>query len=134
MSSVPELELRAFRTREALSDTVRRIRRRSNVPARWRELVETSREQLYRDPTPIVAMGATIGVGIAAIVLGVSTARHPASSLAAADTPMLLPAFTPAKTKKDGTPGSAPKFARVPDKQNPVAESKRRARRGRGTR
>ena len=125
MSSVPELELRTVRTREALTDTVARIRRRADVPARWRELVEASREQLYRDPTPLVAMIATAGVGIAAIVVGAAVARRPAGALDAADAPMLLPVFKPPTSKKDGTPDSTPKFARVPDKHNPVRQRRK---------
>lgn len=80
--SVPELELANVRTREHITDTVREIRRRSDVPARTRLAVAKAKQRWHRDPTPLVAMGVTAAAGIAAIVLGSRIGRTPAGHLA----------------------------------------------------
>lgn len=80
--SVPELELANVRTREHITDTVREIRRRSDVPARTRLAVAKAKQRWRRDPTPLVAMGITATAGIAAIVLGTRIGRTSAGHLA----------------------------------------------------
>lgn len=119
--SLPELELANVRTRERLTDTVTRIRRKSDVPARTRLAVAQWKLQMHRDPTPLVAMMVTAAAGVAAIVVGVRTRGSRGMHLATTGrAPMLLPAFKPVKLKKDGTAKGTPGFARVPDKNNPV--------------
>jgi hypothetical protein len=123
--SLPELELANVRTREHIEDTVARIRHKTNVPERWRLFVARSRQQLHRDPTPLVAMMVTGAAGVAAIVVGVRTRRNRDMHLATTGRdPVLLPAFKPVKTKKDGTSKGVPAFSRVPDKNNPVPTKK----------
>jgi hypothetical protein len=123
-TSIPELELRNVRTRAALNGTVDTIVRRADLPAQWRLLVAKGRQQLHRDPTPLVAMMATAGLGVVAIVGGVLIGRTDAGRLDAAREPMLLPVFTPGKTKKNGKRRRAA-FARKPDKLNPVQGRRR---------
>jgi hypothetical protein len=117
MSSLPELELRSARAREALTDTVARIKQKTNVPERWRLFVARSRQQLHRDPTPLVAMMVIGAAGVAAIVGGTVIGRSQGGHLAAADVPMPLPKFKPAKpdTKHGGYKGT-PKFSRKKDR------------------
>lgn len=123
--SLPELELANVRTRERIEDTVARIRHKANVPERWRLFVARSRQQLHRHPTPLVATMVTGAAGIAAIVVGLQTRRRGEMHLAKTGRdPVLLPAFKPVKTKKDGTTKGVPAFARVPDKNNPVPTKK----------
>jgi hypothetical protein len=124
--SIPELALANARTREALTDTVGRIKQKSNVPERWRLFVARSRQQLHRDPTPLVAMMVTAGAGVAMIVLGSRIGQTSAGHLEAADAPMLQPKFKPAKRKKDGTLKGQPSFKRKPDKKNPVEKDRKR--------
>lgn len=120
-ASIPELELRNVRTRERLTRTVAEVRRRGDVPAQWRLAVAKGRQQLHRDPTPLVAMALTAVAGVAAIVGGAVLGRTDAGRLEAAREPMLLPVYKPAKTKKNGKSKKAA-FARKPDKLNPVTK------------
>ncbi|PZE27977.1 hypothetical protein [Curtobacterium sp. MCBD17_028] len=117
--SIPQLELQNVRTREDLRHTVNEVVRRSDVPAQWRLAVAKARQQLHRDPTPLVAMAVTAGAGLVAIVGGVVIGRTDAGRLDAAREPMLLPVYKPGKTKKSGKRKKAA-FARKPDKLNPV--------------
>jgi hypothetical protein len=122
--SLPELELRTVRTREALTDSVAEIKRRANVPARLRLGAARARQRMHRDPTPLVAMMVTAGAGVAAIVIGTRIGRTRAGHLEAAADPMLLPVFKPPKPGKNGTTKGKAAFARKPDKLNPTVDSK----------
>jgi len=123
-ASIAELELANVRTRHALERTLARARQKADVPERWRLLVARGRQQLRRDPTPLVAMMIIAGTGVVAIVGGSFIGRTRAGHLEAASTPMLVPVFKPAKTGKDGRYKGAGAFARKPDKLNPTEGSK----------
>jgi hypothetical protein len=124
--TIPELQLATTQSREALTDTVARIKQKSNVPERWRLLVARTRQQMHRDPTPLVAMMVTAGVGVAAIVGGIAMRGERAGRLEAAEVPMLLPVYKPMKPGKNGALKGKPKFKRKPDKQNPVPKDRKR--------
>lgn len=122
-SSLPELELRSARAREALTDTVATIKQKSNVPERWRLFVARSRQQLHRDPTPLVAMIVIGAAGVAAIIGGTQIGRSSGGHLDPDREPMPLPKFKPAKPdKKHGGYKGTPKFSRKPDKVDAKAE------------
>lgn len=121
--TLPELELRTVRTREALTDSVAEIKRRANVPARLRLGAARARQRMHRDPTPLVAMMITAGAGVAAIVVGTRIGRTSAGHLESAKAPMLVPVVKPPKSK-DGAWKSQVAFARKPDKLNPTVDSK----------
>lgn len=125
--SLPELELKTARTREALTDTVTRIRKKSNVPERWRLLVARTRQQLHRDPTPLVAMLVIAVTGLVSIIGGTQIGRTRGGHLDAARDPMPLPRIKPAKpdTKHGGYKGT-PKFSRKPRKADVKAAKARK--------
>jgi hypothetical protein len=131
--SLPELELANVRTRERITDTVERIKQKVDVPARTRLAVAKTKQRWHRDPTPLVALGATAAMGIAAIVVGVRIRNHPAGRLEALRTPAPVPVFKPVKIGKDGKAKGIPVFARKDDPHNPAfqeekANAKRRAK------
>jgi hypothetical protein len=123
--SLPELELNTARAREALTDAVATIKQKSNVPERWRLFVARSRQQMHRDPTPLVAMIVIAAAGVASIVVGTRIGNTRAGHLDAAATPALLPQYKPAKTGKDGRYKGPGKLKRKPDKQNPREQDKK---------
>jgi hypothetical protein len=98
--SFSELRLANTRTRERLTDTVHGIRRKTDVPERWRLFRARTRQQMHRDPTPLVAMMIAGAAGVATIVVGTRIARKPAGRLDAADIPMQTFTFAPKKPAK----------------------------------
>jgi hypothetical protein len=131
--SMPELELRNVRTRERLVDTVARIRQKSDVPARTRLALATTRQRWHRDPTPLVAVAMTAAAGLAAIVVGTRIRHHPAGRLSALREPAPVPILTPVKAGKagkagkDGTSKGVPVFARKDPTGNPVYQERQAA-------
>ncbi|MBT2502608.1 hypothetical protein [Curtobacterium sp. ISL-83] len=123
--SLPELELANARTRERLTDSVREITRRADLPARTRLAVAKTRQRWHRDPTPLVALAATAAVGIASIALGVRMRHSPAARMEALRVPAPVPVFKPVKPGKDGTTKGVPVFARKEDEHNPALQERK---------
>lgn len=125
--SLPELELANVRTRERLTETVRRLQRKADVPARTRLAVAKTRQRWHRDPTPLVAVAMTAATGIAAIVVGTRLRNEPAGRMAALREPAPVPVFKPVKVGKSGKSTGVPVFARKDPTGNPVYQERQAA-------